>query len=190
MPHYDSDDSTIIDSERHSRRSKRPRYRSSSLGNRSRSSEQTWRTSDTTKGRRNSHSGFETAGKVALVVGVLKVAAEVWKHYQKEKEAKQEKEDRRRRRRDFEQAKAARRRDEERREREEEYEYSDDEYSTVTEAKRIGYAPAYARSRSTSRAPRRIEPPRSGRSSRRTSRAPSPDEAAYESDGRGISRHR
>lgn len=190
MPHYDSDDSSRVTEDRRLRRDRKPRRPSpSSDGGRSRRSSYT----DGRKDEKKGSSGFETAGKAAIVIGLVQVIKKVYEMWKDEKDKEKDKEYERRRRKDFERSKAARRRAEQERDRGQDS--SDEDYSRVSHARKIEYAPSTVRSRSTSRAPRRIEPPRSRsvRSSRKDSRRRSSstlDDDDYERDRRGASRAR
>lgn len=192
MSHYESDGSTLVNEEHRSRRGRRPAYRKyRSYSSDGRSTRRSYVGDETDQDEdKKRRAKYERMGKVAIVVGLLVGGVyELWQKEKRDRDARLEKEYRRRRRRDFERAKAARRREEESRDRKQE---SEDEYSPLPETRRIAYRSSSVRSRSTSRSPRRLEPPppRSGRSSRRTSRARSVGEAGIESDGRGISKTR
>ncbi len=191
MPHYrDSEDSTQVDEDTRSRHGSRAKHRSySPEGYASRRPYVD--DEDYDEVHEKGKAKYERIGAVAVLCGLLLGGLyEVWQKEKKDRDARYERDYRRRRRKEFERAKAARRRAEDNLERRSE---SDDEYSNApSDMKRIVYVPRSARSRSTSRAPRRIEPPplRSGRTSRATSRAHSVDDASYESEGRDMSRPR
>ena len=161
---YDSDDSTLVDDRR---RQRRARYHSASED--SYYDRRSYRGSERTEaepeyGRDSERSNF---GKTTLAIGVLTVVAGFIHLWSMKKNAEREKEDQRRRRKKFEKAKAERRRNEETREAQW---YRSDKREADGEVKRIGYRPT--RSRSRSRAPRRIEaPPGSRPVSRDPSRA-------------------
>ena len=196
MSHYNSDDSTVVNDEHTRRRRRRSSHHSAS--------------EHPHRGRRFSHdkrprprhrspspSTYGTLRKVVIAAGVIQLIGGLIHLWNNEKNAEKERMYQRQKKRAFERAKEIRRREEEMWERERD---SEDEYSPVPEVRRIEYAPAIPRSRSTSRAPRRIEPPppRSGRSSRRSSvrssrrrsRSSSVDGRGYESVSRGTSRLR
>ena len=180
MVRYDSDGSTLVSDDYRDRRRKHWSP-SEDAYSRRRSYHST-----SSRGDKKSGSKYETLGKAAIVVAILQVVSGIYQMWHDDRNAQKDRKYRRRRRKEFEKAKKARRKDEERWEREQDW--SEDE-DPVSETRRIEYVPAMSRDRSESRAPRRIEPPRS-RSRRRSSRRGSEDGFGYESDRREASRMR
>ena len=178
MARYDDDDSD--DSTRVSDRRRRRRARHRSPSESPSYSRRSYRGKDRTREDRSEAPEQDKLGNGSLAIGLITAIAGILQLWKAKKTAEREKEDRRRRRHNFESAKRERRKAEDTRARQR-YQEDDEEPSPVRDMRRIGNAPS--RSRSRSRAPRRIEAPRGD------SRSPSTDswderDRGYESDRR------
>ena len=179
MPHYDSDDSTIVGEERHRRR--HPRYPSPSEDSYYRQHSSYDHESPEQPRQDKPNSNYGTLGKVALLVGAIALF-EIW---QNKKSAERDREDRRQKRKAFERAKRKRRREEERREREQELDGAEEPMAEARgDVRRITYKPDRSRSK-----PRgRIETSPEDEEDKRSDRSNSLDGRGYDTNRSSRSR--